>query len=191
MPIGRKITAKRGVRKQISARTRFEIFKRDQFTCQYCGATPPGALLHVDHIHPVADGGTNDEDNLVTSCDRCNLGKAAVPLSVVPKSIEEQAAEIAEREAQIAGYAEIARAARQRIEDDMWTVAEALHPGASNGYPRDRCASIKTFLKRLPIHEIEEAAWITRDFFGSTECRASFKYFCGICWNKIRAREHV
>ena len=47
MPTGRKIAAKRGVRKQISARARFEIFKRDQFTCQDCEATPPGALLHV------------------------------------------------------------------------------------------------------------------------------------------------
>ena len=48
MPIGRKITAKRGVRKQISARIRFEIFKRDQFTCQYCGAHPPAVILQVE-----------------------------------------------------------------------------------------------------------------------------------------------
>ena len=56
MPIGRKITAKRGVRKQISARIRFEIFKRDQFTCQYCGAHPPAVILQVGiEIH----GGCN------------------------------------------------------------------------------------------------------------------------------------
>ena len=50
MPIGRKITAKRGVRKQISARIRFEIFKRDQFTCQYCGAHPPAVILQVEVV---------------------------------------------------------------------------------------------------------------------------------------------
>lgn len=44
-------------RKAISKKTRFEVFKRDRFTCQYCGATPPGVLLHIDHIHPVAEGG--------------------------------------------------------------------------------------------------------------------------------------
>lgn len=34
-------------RKSISKKVRFEVFKRDGFSCQYCGATPPGALLHV------------------------------------------------------------------------------------------------------------------------------------------------
>lgn len=50
MPIGRKITAKRGVRKKISTRTRLDIFKRDQFTCQYCGAHPPAVILHVEVV---------------------------------------------------------------------------------------------------------------------------------------------
>lgn len=37
-------------RRNVSKRTRFEIFKRDGFACQYCGAHPPSVLLHVDHI---------------------------------------------------------------------------------------------------------------------------------------------
>ena len=64
-------------RKAISKKTRFEVFKRDGFTCQYCGAHPPQAILHVDHIVPVAEGGGNEDTNLVTACDHCNLGKAA------------------------------------------------------------------------------------------------------------------
>jgi hypothetical protein len=62
---------------------RFEIFKRDSFVCQYCGSHPPKAILHVDHIVPVADGGENDEDNLTTSCAACNLGKGARSLKDV------------------------------------------------------------------------------------------------------------
>ena len=71
----------RNTRKSLSKRVRFEVFKRDKFTCQYCGAKAPDVVLHVDHIHPVADGGTNDVLNLATSCAGCNGGKGAKPLS--------------------------------------------------------------------------------------------------------------
>lgn len=68
--------------------TRFEVFKRDKFTCQYCGAKAPDVLLECDHIHPVAEGGTNEILNLVTACQSCNGGKGARRLddsSVVQK----------------------------------------------------------------------------------------------------------
>lgn len=68
-------------RKNIPKKIRFEVFKRDKFTCQYCGAKAPDAVLHVDHIHPVSKGGTNDIMNLVTSCDSCNGGKSNVLIS--------------------------------------------------------------------------------------------------------------
>lgn len=55
-------------RSAIGKKLRFEIFKRDGFACQYCGATPPGALLEIDHIHPVSSGGSNESDNLITAC---------------------------------------------------------------------------------------------------------------------------
>ena len=63
-------------RKALSKKIRFEVFKRDSFTCQYCGAQAPDVILHADHIQPVAGGGTNDLLNLVTSCAQCNLGKS-------------------------------------------------------------------------------------------------------------------
>lgn len=69
------------VRKPISKTLRFEVFKRDSFKCQYCGAEAPNVLLHIDHINPVADGGTNELTNLITSCMPCNLGKRDVPLN--------------------------------------------------------------------------------------------------------------
>jgi hypothetical protein len=63
----------------VSARTRFEILKRDGFRCRYCGVTSVGALLHVDHV-PSSKGGPDDPANLVTACSDCNLGKSDVPL---------------------------------------------------------------------------------------------------------------
>ena len=68
-------------RKALAKKTRFEVFKRDSFTCQYCGRKAPDVLLQVDHIEPVAEEGTNDLLNLITSCADCNSGKSDRRLS--------------------------------------------------------------------------------------------------------------
>jgi hypothetical protein len=68
-------------RTQIKKSVRFEVFKRDSFTCQYCGRKAPDVVLEVDHITPVAAGGENDILNLVTSCRECNAGKSDRKLS--------------------------------------------------------------------------------------------------------------
>lgn len=90
-------------RKSIPKRLRFEVFKRDQFTCQYCGRKAPDVVLHVDHIKPISGGGSNDIMNLVTSCIDCNLGKGAKTLSdqsIVEKQ-RKQAEYLAQRREQI------------------------------------------------------------------------------------------
>lgn len=68
-------------RTAISKRTRFEVFKRDSFTCQYCGRAAPTIVLQVDHIQPCAKDGDNDILNLITSCQDCNAGKSDKALS--------------------------------------------------------------------------------------------------------------
>lgn len=60
--------------------TRFRIFMRDGFTCQYCGAKAPATELHVDHRFPRSKGGKDTDDNLVTACIACNSGKSATVL---------------------------------------------------------------------------------------------------------------
>ncbi len=70
----------------LSKSRRFEVFKRDGFTCQYCGSRPPDVVLEVDHIQPRSKGGDDDELNLITSCVECNRGKAAKLLAeVIPR----------------------------------------------------------------------------------------------------------
>lgn len=68
----------------ISKRVRFEIFKRDAFTCQYCGRKPPEVVLEIDHIDPRCNGGTNEKINLVSACFDCNRGKAGKTLMDFP-----------------------------------------------------------------------------------------------------------
>lgn len=59
----------------ISPTFRFEILRRDGFTCRYCGQKPPTVVLEVDHIHPKSAGGRDTDANLVTACFSCNRGK--------------------------------------------------------------------------------------------------------------------
>lgn len=173
------------IRKQISKRTRFEIFKRDAFECQYCGAHPPAAILEVDHIEAVANGGGNDADNLVTACFDCNRGKSDVSLSIVPQSLSEKANEIKEREAQLLGYREIMQAKLDRVEDDAWLVVRALFGESANSINRQYFQSIKNFNARLDLHVVLDSAQIARAKYMSSH-RKLFLYFCGICWRRIR-----
>lgn len=76
------VKTKKTKRESLSKKIRFEVFKRDKFTCVYCGRKAPDVILEVDHIEPVAKGGDNSITNLVTSCIDCNRGKRDIPLSV-------------------------------------------------------------------------------------------------------------
>lgn len=177
-------------RQSISTKTRFEIFKRDRFACQYCGATPPAVVLHVDHIVAVANGGENNSDNLITSCEKCNQGKGAKELSTVPQSLREKAIETAEREAQLVGYQEILQARRKRIEGESWQIAEVLCPGCTDSGINNRWfSSIKQFTERLGLYEVLEAAEIAVNKYPRSG-RRTFLYFCGVCWKKVREQNH-
>ncbi len=69
-------------------RLRFKILHRDKFKCQYCGKSPKSdenVVLEVDHIRPLSKGGLWGEDNLITSCKTCNLGKGDIILQDRPE----------------------------------------------------------------------------------------------------------
>ena len=67
---------------KIPAKIRINVFKRDDYKCVLCGAAPPEAILHADHIVPVSRGGLTDMRNLRTLCRSCNLGKSGLPYHV-------------------------------------------------------------------------------------------------------------
>ena len=67
-----------------SAFTRFNLFLRDEFTCQYCGARDH---LTFDHVVPRARGGRTTWDNVVASCGPCNLRKGARSLRQIGMSL--------------------------------------------------------------------------------------------------------
>jgi 5-methylcytosine-specific restriction endonuclease McrA len=56
--------------------SRRNIFKRDRFTCQYCGAQPGSEELTLDHVIPRSQGGESRWENCVLACLACNKRKA-------------------------------------------------------------------------------------------------------------------
>ena len=55
--------------------TRFNVFLRDRFSCQYCSKSHPTSELTFDHLIPRSKGGRTMWDNVVTACMSCNLRK--------------------------------------------------------------------------------------------------------------------
>ncbi len=74
--------------RNIPMRLRFEVMKRDDFTCRYCNRR--NVDLHVDHVVPWVMVREHRMENLVTACSRCNLGKSDLLLT------DEQVAAIVE-----------------------------------------------------------------------------------------------
>lgn len=101
--MGRKKSPDAAPRTPVKKSLRFEVFKRDKFTCRYCGAQPPDVVLVIDHVLPVAKGGLNEEPNLVTACDCCNQGKGARLLDtvVVPDDADLRYLEIMQEKAEL------------------------------------------------------------------------------------------
>ncbi len=55
--------------------TRFNVFLRDRFACQYCGDAFPAHELTFDHVMPRSRGGRTTWENVVSACAPCNLRK--------------------------------------------------------------------------------------------------------------------
>lgn len=64
-----------------------EVFRRDNYTCQYCGSSH--GRLTLDHVVPRHLGGRHRWENLVTACARCNLRKGGRSLDQVPMTLDQ------------------------------------------------------------------------------------------------------
>ena len=172
---------------EVSTRTRFEVFKRDLFTCQYCGRKTPDVVLHCDHIIAIANGGDSTIDNLITSCASCNLGKSDVPLDQAQPGLASKIEQMKEARAQLKAYKKLLADAEAEINDDIDRVEAAFRGTFRNmsfthGF---RYRSMRTFLEKLPVSELEAAMFkaCSRVY---TNPDAAIKYFCGICCRKIK-----
>lgn len=189
----------------ISVRVRFEVFKRDRFTCAYCGRTPPEVLLEADHIVPKAAGGSDDITNLITSCQTCNRGKSARLLEEGSAPVVGRASveEMQERIEQAKAYVEAVTGLQSILGHQVQMVIDAWAKvyGAAleeredgtywtfHGYgrwPEER--SIRRFLRSLPLESVLEAVDITAGRMRNPNDDAR-RYFYGVCHRMVRERE--
>jgi len=144
----------------VSKKVRFEVFKRDSFTCQYCGRKSPDVVLHADHIHPVSKGGEDDPLNLITSCVDCNLGKSNRTLedgAVLAKQ-HAQLAELQEKREQLEMMMDWQRGLLQLETDHLEALAEywnGLTPGyVLNDYGKE---DLRKLITTCPVDAICDA----------------------------------
>lgn len=178
------MTGPRPQRKSLGKKLRFEVFKRDEFTCSYCGAKPPTVVLQVDHVVPIFEGGTDAIENLTTSCFDCNSGKSRHALSVLPQTVRNRADLLAEREEQEREFAKILKARRKRQETVIDSIEQILLTGTDLVFKDRFRISVKNFLDRMPFDRVILAAELAYSRIEQPEQR--LKYFCGICWKFIR-----
>lgn len=174
-------------RESLSKKLRFEIFKRDGFTCQYCGRTPPNVILEVDHITPVVNGGTNDEMNLITACFDCNRGKGKRELgNIAPRpDADLKWLEMQQEIKELERYQE----AKSKRDGLRLSIADSLCETWGNAFKSDFTPNEMEFIKLLSKFSpemIEEAIYIS-----SSKCKSSYmgyqwKYMCGVLWNMLR-----
>jgi hypothetical protein len=178
----------RTARQPVPRRLRFEILRRDNHTCRYCGQSAPDVKLTVDHVVPVVLGGSNDPTNLVAACKDCNAGKASVsPSSTLVADVADDAAKWSRAMQAAASARERASAPRTEYVDAFetrWSTYRNAYDHAASldsswrgslgkfhdlGLPRD-----------MMLTAVDRALGNDRVAFGQ-----EFRYFCGVAWRML------
>lgn len=180
-------------RKPIPKSLRFEVFKRDKFTCQYCGLSAPEVILEVDHIKPVSKGGTNDILNLVTSCRDCNRGKTNKVLSdnstvVVQKK---RLDEMQERREQLEMMLEWREMLEYETNIEALSISSLLEDNTKWKLNENGLRTAKKLIRRFGFNEVYTACEIAIDrYYNGTESswNTAWNKVGGICYNRKKAR---
>jgi len=165
----------------VSKRTRFEVFRRDDFTCRYCRSKDNP--LTIDHVVPTALGGSDDPDNLVTACRDCNAGKSSTsPDEATVADVADDAMRWAKAMRAAADYAASDAEAVHRLEDAFMARWEQCENGWTRKVPSDWRNTI-TQLTKAGLPEVLLLESIDIAFAGQP--RDHWRYFCGVAWKKV------
>lgn len=165
----------------VTKRTRYEVLSRDGFTCRYCKATD--VPLTIDHVLPVALGGSDKPDNLAAACRDCNAGKSSVaPGSATVAEVTDDDLRWAEaiRRAAVIAYDE-----RPSIKHDWFLQSWQRWDRDLTYLPSDWGHSLDCWVDGgLPPEVIEDALDIALGNRGVTH-RNVFAYMGGVARKKL------
>ena len=167
---------------------RFNVFKRDGFRCQYCGRAAPDVVLHVDHIVPVAAGGGNDELNLITACQDCNLGKGKTQLSDMTAIDRQrkQLDDLNEMREQMEMLIQWKQELLQMDEAKVNAIVDAVYRSFGKKISRRGRESLMKYLRRFPFKDVLDAAELA---FSKYPKKDAMDKVGGICYNWAKQRE--
>lgn len=178
-------------RKAIGKKVRFEVFKRDSFTCQYCGAASPDAVLHVDHIKPVSKGGDNEIVNLITACSGCNLGKGATEIDddAAIRKQRSQLEELNERREQLEMMLQWREGLRDLTESQVDVVCNEFSSmsGGCRVLNERGKADAKSLIRKYGLQEVLAAMEIARERYAKyDENDDPVPESADVAWSKVK-----
>lgn len=178
-----------GKNKKIGKKIRFEIFKRDRFTCQYCGQTAPAAVLQIDHLIPKSKGGSNDISNLITACFECNIGKSNIKLDeseigINPLTIDFQN----EKLEQLRNYAKFVMESEEIQEELTSFLIEKYDKIVldNEGMNNEENTTVNYFAGKIQPQELLDIMRKTANKMSGKASWQKLKFFAGCCWKIIK-----
>lgn len=173
----------------VSRTLRFQILRRDNYTCQSCGRTAPEVKLQVDHVVPEALGGRTEPGNLRTLCADCNGGKSATPPDAATVARVAADADRWAAAQQLASSRLLAdRTARNDFHQQFVTHWSDWEDRIGEDCPFDRGwqRSIDTLLAQgIPVETLLDCVDKAMSSKRPT-AENRFKYMCGIAWSIVR-----
>lgn len=174
---------------KVSKRLRYEILRRDNYRCRYCGAGAPDVELRVDHVTPDALGGATEPSNLVTACEPCNSGKSSTtPDAPVVDEVQQDALR----------WSQAIKAAAASLEADLevgsredewfqaawgaWTFVGTDRPVP---LPHDWSSSVRRLRTAGLTEPLLEDAIDTAMQAPNVRPENVFRYFCGVGWRTV------
>jgi hypothetical protein len=168
----------------VSKRTRYEVLRRDNHACRYCGAAAPHATLTVDHVTPVALGGGDDPSNLVAACRDCNAGKSSTsPDAGTVAQVNDDAVRWTKAiKAAAATEVRSIRKAR-KYAAEVYQAWETYMPNYAK-MPDDWEQSVTAWRSMgLPVEVVTDAVY--KAACSQAPNGAKFRYMAKVCWNRL------
>jgi hypothetical protein len=183
----------------VSKRLRFEILRRDNHSCRYCGRSAPEVRLTVDHVTPETLGGSDDPSNLVAACADCNAGKSSVPVdAALVADVAGDALRWAKAMAVATDLARKKRSSDNKFVADFARLLVDIYESDTARYELPPLPDVQDF-KRSVLQfrdcglDLSDLAFAARKAMSNRRLREEhiWRYLCGICWRTVEERQEI